>query len=148
MEAEDAFSMDMMGPSAEDRANGAALLSAALVREAGALAQAAAGLRATLDLADSDAQRDEARRAAVMAAALLLIARQLRCHAQDAALAAQASVVALAPIAIALPEISAALRAAALMPISDDGAARIAAGVVAEIFWNALRAAWPVAPGA
>ena len=25
MEAEDAFSMDMMGPSAEDRANGAAL---------------------------------------------------------------------------------------------------------------------------
>ena len=32
MEAEDAFSMDLMGPSAEDRANGAALLSAALVR--------------------------------------------------------------------------------------------------------------------
>jgi len=148
MEAEDAFSMDLMGPSAEDRANGAALLSAALVREAGALAQAAAGLRATLDLADSDAQRDEARRAAAMAAALLLIARQLRCHAQDAALAAQVSVAALAPMAIVLPEISAALRAAALMPISDDGAARIAAGVVAETFWNALRAAWPVAPGA
>jgi len=148
MEAEDAFSMDLMGPSAEDRANGAALLSAALVREAGALAQAAAGLRATLDLADSDAQRDEARRAAAMAAALLLIARQLRCHAQDAALAAQVSVAALAPITIALPEIAAALRAAALMPISDDGAARIAAGVVAETFWNALRAAWPAAPGA
>ena len=148
MEAEDAFSMGLMGPSAEDRANGAALLSAALVREAGALAQAAAGLRATLDLADSDAQRDEARRASAMAAALLLIARQLRCHAQDAALAAQVSVAALAPITIALPEISAALRAAALMPISDDGAARIAAGVVAETFWNALRAAWPAAPGA
>jgi hypothetical protein len=148
MEAEDAFTMDMLGPSAEDRANGAALLSAALVREAGALAQAAAGLRATLDLADSDAQRDEARRAAAMAAALLLIARQLRCHAQDAALAAQVSVAALALMAIALPEISAALRAAALMPISDDGAARIAAGVVAETFWNALRAAWPAAPGA
>ncbi len=148
MEAEDAFSMDMMGPSAEDRANGAALLSVALLREAEALAQAAAGLRATLDLADSDAQRDEARRAAAMAAALLLIARQLRCHAQDAALAAQVSVAALAPMAIALPEISAALRAAALMPISDDGAARIAAGVVAETFWNALRAAWPAAPGA
>jgi hypothetical protein len=148
MEAEDAFSMDLMGPSVEDRANGAALLSAALVREAGALAQAAAGLRATLDLADSDAQRDEARRAAAMAAALLLIARAVRCHAQDAALAAQVSVAALAPITIALPEISAALRAAALMPISDDGAARIAAGVVAETFWNALRAAWPAAPGA
>jgi hypothetical protein len=148
MEAEDAFTMDMLGPSAEDRANGAALLSAALVREAGALAQAAAGLRATLDLADSDAQRDEARRAAAMAAALLLIARQLRCHAQDAALAAQVSVAALAPMAIVLPEVSAALRAAALMPISDDGAARIAAGVVAETFWNALRAAWPAAPGA
>ena len=148
MEAEDAFSMDLMGPSAEDRANGAALLSAALVREAGALAQAAAGLRATLDLADSDAQRDEARRAAAMAAALLLIARALRCHAQDAALAAQVSVAALAPITIALPEIAAALRAAALMPISDDGAARIAAGVVVETFWNALRAAWPAAPGA
>ena len=148
MEAEDAFSMGLMGPSAEDRANGAALLSAALVREAGALAQAAAGLRATLDLADSDAQRDEARRAAAMAAALLLIARALRCHAQDAALAAQVSVAALAPITIALPEIAAALRAAALMPISDDGAARIAAGVVAETFWNALRAAWPAAPGA
>ena len=148
MEAEDAFTMDMMGPSAEDRANGAALLSAALVREAGALAQAAAGLRATLDLADDDAQRDEARRAAAMAAALLLIARQLRCHAEDAALAAQVSVTGLAPITIALPEISAALRAAALMPISDDGAARIAAGVVAETFWNALRAAWPAAPGA
>ena len=148
MEAEDAFTMDMLGPSAEDRANGAALLSAALVREAGALAQAAAGLRATLDLADHDLPREEARRAAAMAAALLVIARQLRCHAQDAALAAQASVAALAPIAIALPEISAALRAAALMPISDDGAARIAAGVVAETFWNALRAAWPAAPGA
>jgi hypothetical protein len=148
MEAEDAFTMDMMGPSAEDRANGAALLSAALVREAGALAQAAAGLRATLDLADDDAQRDEARRAAAMAAALLLIARQLRCHAEDAALAAQVSVTGLAPITIALPEIAAALRAAALMPISDDGAARIAAGVVAETFWNALRAAWPAAPGA
>jgi hypothetical protein len=148
MEAEDAFTMEMLGPSAEDRANGAALLSAALVREAGALAQAAAGLRATLDLADSDAQRDEARRAAAMAAALLLIARALRCHAQDAALAAQVSVAALAPITIALPEIAAALRAAALMPISDDGAARIAAGVVTETFWNALRAAWPAAPGA
>ncbi|MCA3272826.1 MAG: hypothetical protein ING12_12590 [Roseomonas sp.] len=147
MEAEDAFTMEMLGPSAEDRANGAALLSAALVREAGALAQAAAGLRATLDLADSDTQRDEARRAAAMAAALLLIARALRCHAQDAALAAQVSVAALAPMAIALPEIAAALRAAALMPISDDGAARIAAGVVAETFWNALRAAWPAAPG-
>lgn len=148
MEAEDAFTMDMLGPSAEDRANGAALLSAALVREAGALAQAAAGLRTTLDLANSDAQRDEARRAAAMAAALLLIARQLRCHAQDAALAAQASIAGPALMAIALPEISAALRAAALMPISDDGAARIAAGVVAETFWNALRAAWPAAPGA
>ena len=148
MEAEDAFTMDMMGPSAEDRANGAALLSAALVREAGALAQAAAGLRATLDLADDDLPRDEARRAAAMAAALLLIARQLRCHAEDAALAAQVSVTGLAPITSALPEIAAALRAAALMPISDDGAARIAAGVVAETFWNALRAAWPAAPGA
>lgn len=148
MEAEDAFTMDMMGPSAEDRANGAALLSAALVREAGALAQAAVGLRATLDLADDDLPRDEARRAAAMAAALLLIGRQLRCHAEDAALAAQASIAGLAPITIALPEISAALRAAALMPISDDGAARIAAGVVAETFWNALRAAWPAAPGA
>jgi hypothetical protein len=148
MEAEDEFSMGLMGPSPEDRANGAALLSAALVREAGALAQAAAGLRATLDLADSDAQRDEARRGAAMAAALLLIARQLRCHAQDSELAAQVSVAALAPMAIVLPEISAALRAAALMPISDDGAARIAAGVVAETFWNALRAAWPVASGA
>ena len=90
----------------------------------------------------------EARRAAAMAAALLLIARQLRSHSQDAALAAQASLAGLAPMAIALPEISAALRAAALMPISDDGAARIAAGVVAETFWNALRAAWPAAPGA
>ncbi|MCA3308623.1 MAG: hypothetical protein ING03_04180 [Roseomonas sp.] len=148
MEAEDAFTMEMLGPSAEDRANGAALLSAALVREAGALAQAAAGLRATLDLADSDTQRDEARRAAAMAAALLLIARQLRCHAQDAALAAQVSIAGPAPMAIVLPEISAALRAAALMPISDDGAARIAAGVVTETFWNALRAAWPAAPGA
>ena len=148
MEAEDAFSMDMMGPSTEDRANGAALLSAALVREADALAQAAAGLRATLDLADDDIPREEARRAAAMAAALLLIARQVRAHAADAARAAQASATALAPMAIALPEISAALRAAALMPISDDGAARIAAGVVAETFWNALRAAWPAAPGA
>ena len=30
----------------------------------------------------------------------------------------------------------------------DALAARIAAGVVAETFWNALRAAWPAAPGA
>ena len=148
MEAEDAFSMGLMGPSAEDRANGAALLSAALVREADALAQAAAGLRATLDLADHDLPREEARRAAAMAAALLVIARQLRAHAADATRAAEASIAALSGMAVALPEISAALRAAALMPISDDGAARIAAGVVAETFWNALRAAWPAAPGA
>ncbi len=148
MEAEDAFTMDMLGPSAEDRANGAALLSAALVREAGALAQAAAGLRATLDLADHDLPREEARRAAAMAAALLVIARQLRAHAADATRAAEASIAALSGMAVAPPEISAALRAAALMPISDDGAARIAAGVVAETFWDALRAAWPVAPGA
>ena len=147
MEAEDAFSLDMMGPSAEDRANGAALLAAGLVREAGALAQCAAGLRATLDLADGDTQRDEARRAATMAAALMVIARQLRRHSQDAALAAEACIAGLAPLALALPEISAELRAAALMPISDDGAARIAAGVVAETFWNALRAAWPVGGG-
>ena len=53
MEAEDAFSLDMMGPSAEDRANGAALLAAALVREAGALAAAATQLHAALDLADA-----------------------------------------------------------------------------------------------
>ena len=148
MEAEDAFSMGLMGPSAEDRANGAALLSAALVREADALAQAAAGLRATLDLADHDLPREEARRAAAMAAALLVIARQLRAQAADATRAAEASIAALSGMAVALPEISAALRAAALMPISDDGAARIAAGVVAETFWNALRAAWPAAPGA
>ena len=148
MEAEDAFSMDLMGPSAEDRANGAALLSAALVREAGALAQAAAGLRATLDLADQDLPRGEARRAAAMAAALLVIARAMRAHAADASRAADASIAALSGMAVALPEISAHLRAAALMPISDDGAARIAAGVVAETFWNALRAAWPAAPGA
>ena len=63
MEAEDAFSMDLMGPSAEDKANGAALLSAALVREAGALADAAAGLRATLDLADGDTPRGALHRA-------------------------------------------------------------------------------------
>ena len=95
-----------------------------------------------------DQAEREARRAAAMAAALLLIARELRRHAQDAALAAQASIAGLTPMTITLPEISAALRAAALMPISDDGAARIAAGVVAETFWNALRAAWPAAPGA
>jgi len=148
MEAEDAFSMGLMGPSTEDRANGAALLSAALVREAGALAQAAAGLRATLDLADHDLPREEARRAVETAAALLVIARQLRAHAADAARAAEASIAALSGMALALPEISAHLCAAALMPISDDGAARIAAGVVAETFWNALRAAWPAAPGA
>jgi hypothetical protein len=112
------------------------------------LAQAAAGLRATLDLADQDLLRDEARRAAAMAAVLLVIARQMRAHAADASRAAEASIAALSGMAVALPEISAHLRAAALMPISDDGAARIAAGVVAETFWNALRAAWPAAPGA
>ncbi|MEN9499235.1 MAG: hypothetical protein RIS83_1054 [Pseudomonadota bacterium] len=148
MEAEDAFSLDMMGPSAEDRANGAALLAAALVREAGALAAAATQLHAALDLADSDLPREEARRASAMAAALLLIARQLRAQAADAVRAAEASSAALLGMALPLPEIAAHLRAAALMPISDDGAARIAAGVVAETFWNALRAAWPAAPGA
>ena len=100
MEAEDAFTMDMLGPSAEDRANGAALLSAALVREADALAQAASGLRATLDLADHGLPREEARRAAAMAAALLVIARQLRAHAADATRAAEASIAALSGMAV------------------------------------------------
>ena len=128
MEAEDAFSMDLMGPSAEDRANGAALLSAALVREAGALAQAAAGLRSTLDLVDQDLPRGEARRAAAMAAALLVIARAMRAHAADASRAADASIAALSSMPPPCPEISAQFRAAALPPTSDYWGARTSAG--------------------
>ncbi len=60
MEHDDPMEGAFTGPGPQDIANGTAILASALVREAEALASAAAGLRATLDLFAMDGFSPEA----------------------------------------------------------------------------------------
>ena len=140
------------GPSPQDFSNGTAILASALVREAEALASAAAGLRATLDLFAIDGSSPEAedrrvmregtREGAALAGALLLAARQLLRFTGDPARAAHETVGRLPRGSLSVGEVVGHLRAAALAPVTDDGAARIAAATIAETFAEEFDAAW------
>lgn len=145
------------GPGPQDVANGTGVLASALVREAESLAQAAAALRATLDLfvvegsaPDAEnhrAMREGMREAAALAGALVLVARNLLRFAGDPVQAARASVGRLPRGSLSVGEILGHLRAAALAPVTDDGAARIAAATIAETFAQEFAAAWAKAAG-
>ena len=88
--------MNFAGPSAQDVANGTAILASALVREAEALATTATGLRGAFELFDSGADapvraalRVDAQQAARLSGALVLCARLLLQHTGEAAHAAR-----------------------------------------------------------
>ncbi|WP_043340553.1 hypothetical protein [Belnapia moabensis] len=146
-EDEAEFAAQMMGgPGPEDFANGAAALAAALVREAGALAQAAASLRSAVAVTPgdpmggplSDIRRQRLAMAAAgeaaLKAALLLEAADLIAPGGNAAEPIIAARRAGASPALLVPPI----RAAALSLATDDGAARIAAATIAEALAQAL----------
>src|SRR6476620_1318945 len=137
------------GPGPEDIANGAAALAAALVREAVAFAAVAASLRqaATVTPGDptggplSDIRRQRGAmaasgEAAIKAALLLEAAEAIGAGGDGVMLAGQiaaAKRAAVLPAALVPP-----LRAAALSPATDDGAARIAAATIAAEIAAAL----------
>ena len=139
MEYEPDFSIGGFGdgPGPEDRANAAAALGSALVREAAALAQAAAGLRACLPGPTDAGPLSDVRRAravaqaasdAAMRAALLLEAADLLGQDDAADRLKRAAERAGLPVTSLIP----ALRAAALALPTDDGSARIAASIMAQ----------------
>lgn len=134
------FAAGMGGPGPEDFANGAAALASGLVREAQALAQTAAALRSAVavmpgdPLADVRRQRtaSQAVAEAALRAALLLEAAEIlggegTAEEQAERIAAAARRAGLPPAGLAAP-----LRAASLSLDTDDGAARIAATVLAQ----------------
>ncbi len=125
------------GPGPETWAQGAAILSAGLAREARIWAEAAAALRAAaqplpgeaVDVRRARLVRGEAEEAALRAALALSAASGLDGDAASSA----ARIVAISERngvrpALLLP----LLRAAALSPVTDDAAARIAAGALAQ----------------
>jgi hypothetical protein len=152
MEDETPPDISFSGLGAQDFAHGTAILSSALVREAESLASAAAGLRATLDLftidgfspeaEDRRVMREGTREGAALAGALLLAARQLLRFTGDPVRAAHETVGRLPRGSLSVGEVVGHLRAAALAPVTDDGAARIAAATIAETFAEEFDAAW------
>jgi len=152
MEEEHLMEGAFTGPGPQDVANGTGVLASALVREAESLARAAAGLRETLDLflidgfspeaEDRRVMREGTREAAALAGALLLVARNLLRFTGDAVQAAHETVGRLPRGSLSVGEIVGHLRAAALAPVTDDGAARIAAATIAETFAEEFAAAW------
>ena len=145
MEYEPDFNLGTFGdgPGPEDRANAAAALGSALVREAAALAQAAAGLRACLPGPTDAGPLSDVRRAravaqaasdAAMRAALLLEAADLLGQEDAAGRLRRAAERAGLPATSLIP----ALRAAALALPTDDGSARIAASIMAQELATAL----------
>ena len=152
MEDEPHPDFDFTGPGPQDIANGTAILASALVREAESLARAAAGLRDTLDLftidgfspeaEDRRVMREGTREAAALAGALVLAARQLLRFTGDPVRAAHETVGRLPRGSLSIGEVLGHLRAASLAPITDDGAARIAAATIAETFAEEFGAAW------
>ena len=144
------FAEGIGGPGPEDRANGAAALAAALVREAQALATAAAALRGAASVTPgdptggplSDIRRQRGAMAAsgeaAIRAALLLEASEVIGPGGDPATLAQ-RIGSAAKRAGVLPRaLVPSLRAAALAVATDDGAARIAATTLAEALGRAL----------
>ncbi len=144
MEEDDFAAAFGTGPGPEDRLNGAAALAAALAIAARTLSQAAVALRgavATVPNDPSNGAMGDIRRQrlalaaagdAALKAALLLEAGEMLAPGGDAAplaekLAALAKRCGVAPALLAPP-----LRAAALSLTTDDGAARIAASLLAQ----------------
>jgi hypothetical protein len=142
----DSFGDLQHGPGPEDVANGAAALAAGLVREAHALAQSAAALRAASQPGPDGAADVRRLRLATLAAgeaalraALALDAAALIGDPRPAAdtapkLADAAKRAGLPPMTLAPM-----LRAAALDFRTDDAAARIAASTLAAEICAALR---------
>ncbi|WP_149536200.1 hypothetical protein [Siccirubricoccus phaeus] len=141
------------GPGAEDFANAAAALAAALVREAGALAGVAASLRQVAavqvgdhsggPLADVRRQRavlatvgDAALTASLLVEAAAIIGPGGTPTEQAMRIATAARRAGALPASLVPP-----LRAAALALGTDDGAARIAAASIAEALAAALAVA-------
>ena len=131
------------GPGLEDQANAAAALASALMREAQTLAQAASGMRACLPGPTDAGPLSDIRRARIVAqaasdaalrAALLLEAADCLGSPDAALRMARAAERAGLPAATLVP----ALRAAALALPTDDGAARIAASIMAQELAQAL----------
>ena len=149
---EDPMEGAFTGPGPQDIANGTAILASALVREAESLAAAAGNLRGTLDLfvidgfspeaEDRRVLREGIREAAALGGALVLAARQLLRFTGDPVRAAHETVGRLPRGSLSVGEVVGHLRAAALAPITDDGAARIAAATIAETFAEEFGAAW------
>ena len=144
-------------PGPEARANGAAILASGLTREAQLLAATAADLSTTLNFFPVDSQgpeaedrrvmRDGAREASALAGALLIVARQIMRQPDDPAEAARQTLGRLPRGTLTTGEILSHLRTAALLTLTDDGAARVAAGTLAEIFEREFTAAWTKAKG-
>ncbi len=131
------------GPGQEDFANGAALLAAGLLRQARDLAQSAAALRAAFAQRDTvDGPLSVVRRvraafaaaadAGARAALLLEAAEKLGAAGNDAKAIADAIAAAAKQAGLPAGGLAAPLRAAALSLETDDGAARIAAAMLAQ----------------
>jgi hypothetical protein len=139
------------GPGPEDVLNGAAALAAGLVREAQALAGTAAALRTAVavvpgdpsggPLADVRRQRTALAAAgeAALRAALLLEAAEILGTAGGGEGAAERIATAARRAGLPPAGLAAPLRAAALALSTDDGAARIAATILAHRLSDALR---------
>ena len=132
------------GPGQEDFANGAALLAAGLLRQARDLAQSAAALRAVFSAMPGDPAAGplsdvRRQRAALSAAAdaggrgvLMLEAAEKLGGSGDAEAIAAAINAAAKGAGLPAAGLVAPLRAAALSVDTDDGAARIAAAMLAQ----------------
>lgn len=131
------------GTGPETWANGAAVLAAALVREAGALAQAAAAMRAAAQPVPGETP--DLRRGRLIASAGLEAASRAAL-ALEAAAALESDLDRAAERirevarrgGMAEGAIGAMLRAAALAPVTDDAAARMAAGAIAQAIASRL----------
>ena len=132
------------GPGREDVANGAALLAAGLLRQARDLAESAAALRSAFapapgDMAAGPLSDIRRQRAAYAAAAeagsravLMLEAAEKLGASGDAEAIATAINAAAKAAGLPASGLVAPLRAAALSLETDDGAARIAAAMLAQ----------------
>ncbi len=126
------------GPGQEDFANGAALLAAGLLRQARDLAQSAAALRAAFEAASGSTPTQ--RQLMALAAAedagyrgvLMLEAAEKLGASGDAKAIAEAINAAVKQAGLPAGGLVAPLRAAALSLETDDGAARIAAAMLAQ----------------
>jgi hypothetical protein len=127
-------------PGLEDQANAAAALGSALVREAAALAQAAAGLRACLPGPTDAGPLSDVRRARSVAQAASDAAMQAALLLEAAGCLGAPDAAARMKAAAERAGLPAANLVAALALPTDDGAARIAASIMAQELGNALAA--------